>query len=992
MCSSSAGSERADLTPPPGRYYFGVPGMVVEVPLRRVDKYTWMIPAGSQPCMKVPSIIYADDFLIKKMREDLTLRQAMNVACLKGIQKYSIVMPDGHQGYGFPIGGVAAMAIDEDGVISPGGVGYDINCLSPDTRILTEYGYTVRIKDLASVAARQAIVARGESGAEPARIRFIAVRSLEPGEKAVRLVTESGWVVEGSRDHPVLTRDGFKRLDQVRPGDEVVVYPFDGVEYEDSNDVIVDEKTLSDIPHEALAHLKRLGLIPLRYNDPRAGVLARLLGFALGDGHLGTMGGRLVLSFYGRPDVLENVKRDIERLGLSASLYVRKRGYSIRTASGEYSGESETAELRVSSRAFAHLMKALGMPLGKKVETPYRVPEWIMRAPRWIKRNFLAGLFGADGSIPSFKGKTPLPIHLTQSKASELADSLELFLDDVKTLLRELGIGEVLVYPVKTAVEGRVTLRLAVEGEEDISRFLGVIGYEYDDRKRVRGLYAHAYLRLKRAIKLARANAARVAGEVYNATGSIRLAHQAVSQLVNRRFVERAVYQGISEARLPQGFPDFEDYVKAKAAGGGFVYDRVVKVEEYDPDYREFYDIGVYHKAHNFIANGIVVHNCGVRVLRTDLTIKDVRPRIKELVDTIYYNVPSGLGSTGKVRVTVGELERVLAEGVQWAVQRGYAWADDPEHIEERGSWSLADPSKVSARAKQRGAAQLGTLGSGNHFLEVQVVDRIFDERIAKAFGIEEEGQVVVMIHTGSRGLGHQVASDYLAIMERAMRKYGIRPPDRELASVPYSTREAQDYIRAMASAANFAWTNRQLITYWTRESFRKVFHRDPDQLGMRIVYDVAHNIAKFEEYDVDGKRRKLIIHRKGATRAFPPGHPEIPKDYKDYGQPVLIPGSMGTASYILAGTVEGVKSWYTAPHGAGRWMSRARAKRTKSYTEVVRELEVKGIYLRASNRATVVEEMPEAYKDVDRVAQVAHAVGIGRLVARLRPIGVTKG
>ena len=383
--------------------------------------------------------------------------------------------------------------------------------------------------------------------------------------------------------------------------------------------------------------------------------------------------------------------------------------------------------------------------------------------------------------------------------------------------------------------------------------------------------------------------------------------------------------------------------------------------------------------------------NCGVRVLRTNLTEEEVRPKIKELVDEIYYNVPSGLGSTGKVRLSVQELEKVLAEGVEWAVKKGYGWADDPEHIEERGSWSLADPGKVSITAKKRGAEQLGTLGSGNHFLEVQVVDRVFDERIAKAYGLFE-GQVVVMIHTGSRGLGHQVASDYLAIMERAMRKYGTIPPDRELASIPFNSPEAQNYVRAMAAAANFAWTNRQLITHWTRESFRRVFHTDPDKLGLTIVYDVAHNIAKIEEYDVDGKRKKLVIHRKGATRAFPPGHPEIPKDYRDVGQPVLIPGSMGTASYILAGVPEGVKSWYTAPHGAGRWMSRAAAKRTKNYRQVVEELQRKGIYIRASNRATVVEEMPEAYKDVDRVAQVADAVGIGRLVARLRPIGVTKG
>ncbi len=383
--------------------------------------------------------------------------------------------------------------------------------------------------------------------------------------------------------------------------------------------------------------------------------------------------------------------------------------------------------------------------------------------------------------------------------------------------------------------------------------------------------------------------------------------------------------------------------------------------------------------------------NCGVRVLRTNLTVNEVRPKIKELVDTIYYNVPSGLGSTGKVKLSIQELNKVLDEGVEWAISRGYGWAEDKEHIEERGSWSLADSSKVSETAKRRGAAQLGTLGSGNHFLEVQVVERVFDERIAKAYGLFE-GQVVVMIHTGSRGLGHQVASDYLMIMERAMRKYGTIPPDRELASIPFNTPEAQNYVRAMAAAANFAWTNRQMITHWTRESFRKVFHTDPDKLGLEIVYDVAHNIAKIEEYEVDGKRKKLVIHRKGATRAFPPGHPEIPKDYQDVGQPVLIPGSMGTGSYILAGVPEGVKSWYTAPHGAGRWMSRARAKRTKTYRQVVEELAAKGIYIRASNVATVVEEMPEAYKDVDRVAQVAHAVGIGRLVARMRPIGVTKG
>ena len=384
--------------------------------------------------------------------------------------------------------------------------------------------------------------------------------------------------------------------------------------------------------------------------------------------------------------------------------------------------------------------------------------------------------------------------------------------------------------------------------------------------------------------------------------------------------------------------------------------------------------------------------NCGVRLLRTNLSEEDVRPRLKQLIDTLYYNVPSGLGSTGKLRLTTGELDRVLDEGVEWAVSRGYGWSEDLEHIEERGSWKLADSTKVSNRAKRRGAAQLGTLGSGNHFLEVQVVDKIYDPETAKVLGITHEGQVTVMIHTGSRGLGHQVASDYLLTMERAMRKYGIRPPDRELASVPYSSREAQDYLGAMAAAANFAWTNRQLITHWVRESFKQVFNADPDKLGLEVVYDVAHNIAKIEEHEVNGKRMKLVVHRKGATRAFPPGHPEIPADHKNIGQVVLIPGSMGTYSFVMVGVPTGARTFYSAPHGSGRWMSRHAAVRSFRPSEIVAQLSKQGIYIHAHTARVIAEEAPQAYKDSVRVAETAHKVKIAKLVVRLRPIGVAKG
>ena len=384
--------------------------------------------------------------------------------------------------------------------------------------------------------------------------------------------------------------------------------------------------------------------------------------------------------------------------------------------------------------------------------------------------------------------------------------------------------------------------------------------------------------------------------------------------------------------------------------------------------------------------------NCGVRVLRTDLDENDVRPRLKELVTTLFRNIPSGVGATGKLHLSVSQLDEVLNRGVEWAVENGFGWEEDLEYIEERGSWKVADASKVSHRAKQRGKNQLGTLGAGNHFLEIQVVDKIYDPEAAKVMGITHEGQVTIMIHTGSRGLGHQVASDYLLVMERAMRKYGIRPPDRELASLPFKSPEAQDYFKAMAAAANFAWTNRHIIMHWVRESFREVFHKSPEDLGIKLVYDVAHNIAKIEEHVVNGKRYKVVVHRKGATRAFPPGHPEIPAKYRSIGQPVLIPGSMGTASYILVGTREGARTWYSAPHGAGRQASRGEAIRRYNPDRIVDELARKGIMLRAATRRVISEEAPQAYKNVDKVVMVAHKVGIGKLVVRMRPIGVVKG
>ncbi len=382
--------------------------------------------------------------------------------------------------------------------------------------------------------------------------------------------------------------------------------------------------------------------------------------------------------------------------------------------------------------------------------------------------------------------------------------------------------------------------------------------------------------------------------------------------------------------------------------------------------------------------------NCGVRLIRTNLDEKDVRVRLKELVNELFKAVPSGVGSESVLKLTEKGLDDILREGVGWAIEHGYGYEQDIEVCEENGHMKGADPSAVSETARKRGITQLGTLGSGNHFLEVQRVDKIFDPEAAKRFGIDHEGQVTVLIHCGSRGFGHQICSDYLRISERALKRYGIELPDRELACVPNKSEEGEAYRKAMYCAINFAWTNRQMITHWTRRVFENIFKRD---LEMDLVYDVAHNIAKVEKHRIDGSTMEVVVHRKGATRAFPAGMPEVPSKYRDYGQPVLIPGSMGTASYILLGSPKSLDLTFgSTAHGAGRMMSRSAAKRSYTARDVQTRLENKGIYIKALTKEGVVEETPEAYKDVDAVADVSHRVGIATKVARLVPIGVIKG
>ncbi|MGB6370754.1 MAG: RtcB family protein [Atribacterota bacterium] len=384
--------------------------------------------------------------------------------------------------------------------------------------------------------------------------------------------------------------------------------------------------------------------------------------------------------------------------------------------------------------------------------------------------------------------------------------------------------------------------------------------------------------------------------------------------------------------------------------------------------------------------------NCGIRLVRTNLTLKEVKPKVELLVDELFRAVPSGVGSKGKIKISYNEIRDVLRRGSKWAVERGFGWEEDTLFTEEEGCMKDANPDLVSKHAMERGKPQLGTLGSGNHFLEIQVIDKVYDPEVAREMGLEE-GQITVMIHCGSRGLGHQVCTDYLVTMQKAVQKYGIQLPDRQLACAPLSSPEGKNYYAAMACAANYAWANRQCIMHWTREVFAKVFRSTPEELGLKLIYDVAHNIAKIEEHDLKGKKIKLCVHRKGATRAFPPFHPDIPEKYRKIGQPVLIPGDMGRCSYCLVGTEKAMEETFGSTcHGAGRVMSRMKAKKEARGRDIQQELREKGIIVKAESRGTLVEEMSDAYKDVSEVVEVMHQTGISRKVVRMRPLGVIKG
>jgi len=932
--------------------------------------------------MRVPARIFATPAMFESMGKDRTFSQLKNVATLPGIVKNALLMPDGHEGYGFPIGGVAAFGM-EDGVISPGGVGYDINCLRKDTMVLTEFGFTLPIEEFATrfenfersggylvsmygSAMRVRSLADGRlSSAKP-----VAFMSKKADRRMLEVKASCGKKIVCSEDHPILTRNGMVKAGKLADGDEIAVSLFEGVGFERS-------------------------VFP--GNVEEIAIYSKLLGYMMGDGTLYSSGGKMRAVAYGKREDLALMQADVKRLGFHSHLLERKRNHAIETAYGRKEFSSKCTELHVYSQEFCRKLSELGMPAGKKASSDYGLPQWLLESPRWVKRLFLAGLFGAELTTPKTHSRTGFyaPI-FAQNKNAKNLESGRMFMIGVMGLLEEFGVSCTKIAErneVENRAGGVVRLRLEISAEEgNVLRMLTKIGVEYCASKARMFEIAALYITRKKALSEKRARIAKKVAELKGKGLKLSEARKLLCcREANARFVERAYYDG-KTPRISQGFETFDKFAErmgAELLENGVLFDGITSVSEIPYD-EEVYDFTV-EGSHNFVADGIVVSNCGVRLILTPLKKEEVVPKMKTLIDRLFENVPSGVGSKGKLRVSHKELDDAVTMGIDWAIEKGYGTEKDKERTEENGRMGGADTGAVSEKAKKRGLPQFGTVGAGNHFMEIQEVKEILLPEVAEKFGLKQ-GNVVVMLHCGSRGFGHQVCDDSLREMLAASRKYNIALPDHELCCAPVNSPEADRYMKAMSCAVNYAFCNRHIMMHWVRETFDSVFGKGIGE-EMPLVYDVCHNIAKFEEHDVDGKRINVCVHRKGATRAFAAGRSELPMLYRGIGQPVLIPGSMGTCSYVLVGRKGAMEqSFGSTCHGSGRVMSRSKAIHTWTGKQVESELAGKGIMVKATEAELLAEEAPGAYKDVDEVVKSVQMAGITDAVAKLVPLGVVKG
>ncbi|MGQ0771464.1 MAG: RtcB family protein [Nitrososphaerota archaeon] len=972
---------------------------------KKIGNMEYRIEADSSKGMRVPVTIYADEGLLSKMMTDRTIMQAINVSTLPGIQSHAVVLPDGHEGYGFPVGGVAAMDAEE-GMISPGGVGYDINCLHPSTKVCREEGTWKRIAAIGDGDITLSFDAQSKSTITTTPILTLRKKNNGP---LLKIITKFGRELLVTEDHPLLTDNGMVNAGLVSPGTRLTSHGFEGLEYSEPHEHVI--YGLADInramtelgisekgnaKQQILNYLNKLGLTELKTTSKKLPKILKLLGIILSDGTIPK--GNKYVSIYGKQDDLQSIKNDLQELGIQSMLVSRARHHKISTHYGEATFQSLEQSLKITSKGFRVILHAMGMPLGNRSLQRYRIPAWIKSLEAWQKRLFVAAYFGGELTKPISNNDYNFSMPaLSVSKLESLIDNAFELVNDIKEILDSLGIetsNPVLVNGYAYVGKNGTTkaVRLGIESNADnMLRFFSTVGYVYNKEKESLASLASLYLRFANEIRAERDDARQTARQMYSSGAS---SGQILATLTGTHYTSSFIKHSIWSERKSARVWDvirFHEFIHDISIGDGYGWDEITAIEKIDYD-GYVYDLTINDNNHNFIANGLVVSNCGVRLLRTNLTENDVRLRLKDLVTDLFNSIPSGVGSKGAVKLNYSQLDEVLVKGVNWAINNGYGTTDDADVCEENGQIRNADPNKVSDTARKRGAPQLGSLGSGNHFLEVQKVEKIYDEVAAERMGIKE-GSVTVLIHCGSRGFGHQICSDYLRVSEQALRKYNISLPDRELACVPNTSEEGESYRKAMFAALNFAWSNRQMITHWTRKSFERVFKKSESDLEMKLVYDVAHNIAKVEKHKIDGKEKSVVVHRKGATRAFPANRDEIPQKYRDLGQPVLIPGSMGTGSWILLGKPNSMNlSFGSTAHGAGRMMSRSRARREYTEEQVKKSLNDKGIFIKSLTRDGIVEETPEAYKDVDAVVNVSHELGIATKVAKLVPIGVIKG
>jgi len=989
--------------------------MISKKDFKKISDYLWEVPKSFRKDMRVPARVYASERILKNLEEN-ALNQIINVTTLPGIVKYSLAMPDVHSGYGFVIGGVVATKFPS-GVISPGGIGYDQNCISGDTKILCDLGYFKKIEEFQKEWGEQDIKVFEKNNQKVAKtsiLRFFRVKSRD----IYKIITNTGHQIKATGDHPILTPLGMKMVKNLASGDKVAIFPFNGVPYESpSNQIIIDEKNVKKILNKIgikknssrfniiLQKLKKRRLLPLTYNHSKLPYILKIMGFVFGDATMNFIGkrGDGVLYFEGKPEDLEDAREDLKKIGYTSSpIHFGKRRDS---RTGKY---SDSYSFLVNASSLVVLLETLGAPRGRKVDKPFRIPKWIFKCSLWQKRLFLAALFGSELRCPhrrlDRKGNFNTP-SFPLRKRMELLDNARAYLKDIARLLKEFRVKTLYIEQPKNKrhvnTKGQVSqgLNLIISSSmENLLNLWGKIGFEYNRERSFFANIAVQYLKFKQQILQEKEKAIKceIPRLLQSGLSYQKIANQlATGNPLTKRFIIDVCWKlkkgvKVIKPQIPLNFPLFKDYLQRSTRGlgrSGLVWDEIKKIEK-KPYHGFVYDFTVNHSDHNFIADSFVVSNCGVRLLTSEYSEKEIRPFLDKLATEIQKEVPSGLGRGRQIKLSIKQVDKILEGGVPKLVEQGYGEKEDIDNCEEGGRMEQAEASYVSERAKMRGRDQVGTLGSGNHFIEVQKVDQIFDEQTAKTFGLFKN-QVVVMVHTGSRGLGHQNCTDYLRVVVPAFSRYGIKLPDKELACVPFNSSEGQRFFKAMCSACNYAWCNRHMISFYIKKAWKKVLGKTAN---LNLLYDVAHNIAKIEEHEIEGEKMKLIVHRKGATRAFPPGHPEIPERYKKTGQPVLIPGSMGTASYVLTGTEKSKEAWYTVNHGAGRTMSRHRAVRTITGQEVINRLKQKGIIIRCYSIRGIAEEAPIAYKNIEEVVEVVHNAGLSKKVARLIPLAVIKG